>query len=254
LRGLNEDAYAIDARHAFAFVADGMGGHNAGEVASGLVARTLHQGLLDRLRRYRRAIRGMGPARVARKSVAEANRALLKAAAERPDCQGMGTTLALLLLAGDRVALLHIGDSRIYRLRDGKLEQLTRDDSLLADQVQLGLVAAEDANASHNRHLVTAALGRATEPLVHARETAAQADDVYLLCTDGLSDLVEHRDIELIVDRLQTNLALAAEHLVQLANDLGGNDNITVVLARIRSSGIGDGRGLLARLFGWLRR
>ena len=256
LRSLNEDAFAIDTGHGFALVADGMGGHNAGEVASGLVAEVLHKALAERVRRYRSGVRLPRPVQFAEHAVARANRALLKAAASRPDYHDMGTTLALLLLVRDSIVLLHIGDSRIYRLRDGRLEQLSRDDSLLADQLHFGLISADEAMVSHNRHFVTAALGHTATPDLHVQETDVQSGDLYLLCTDGLSDLVDHQDMELIVDRLRTNLPLAAEHLVQLANDLGGNDNITVVLAGVRTaaSGKGGGKGLIARLLRWLGR
>lgn len=256
LRSLNEDAFAIDTDHGFALVADGMGGHNAGEVASRLVTEVLHQALTARVRRFRSGVRLPGPVQFAEHAVARANRALLEAAATRPDYRNMGTTLALLLLVRDRIVLLHVGDSRIYRLRGGGLEQLSRDDSLLADQLQLGLISTAEAKVSHNRHFVTAALGHTSTPDLHVQETDVQCGDIYLLCTDGLSDLVDHQDMELIVDRLRTNLPLAAEHLVQLANDLGGNDNITVVLAGVRTaaSGKGGGKGLIARLLRWLGR
>lgn len=251
LRVLNEDAFAIDSQYGFALVADGMGGHNAGEVASRMAANFLKERLVDKIRHFRRGARQPTPAQFAEQLIREANRAICKTAKSQADYQGMGTTLALAMLAGDSMALLHIGDSRIYRLSKGRLEQLTRDDSLLADQIETGLISAEEAGSSHNRHFVTGALGQNLRPTIHVREVPAEEGDIFLLCTDGLTDLAPPSDIELIIDQLKTNLTMAAEHLVQLANDLGGKDNVTVALARVARQA--PKRGFLAGLFGWLK-
>lgn len=253
MRALNEDAAAVDSAAGIALVADGMGGHQAGEIASRLVRDIVIERLPARVRQFRAGARQPTPPQFAEQVVGEANRAIHAAAQDRPDRAGMGTTLALALFHDHQVALLHVGDSRIYRLRDGRLQQLSRDDSLLRDQVELGLIAAEDARDSHNRHLVTRALGSAAEVAVHRQEESVRRGDVFLLCTDGLSDLVEERDIELIVDRLQTNLPLAASHLIQLANDQGGHDNVSVALVRVLDAGPAAAqKGWFGRLFGWL--
>jgi Serine/threonine protein phosphatase len=166
----------------------------------------------------------------------------------------MGTTLALTLFDEQSAIVAHVGDSRVYRLRDGRLELLTRDDSLLRDQVELGLIAVEDAVDSHNRHLVTQALGIGEQVTVHVRQERLRNGDVFLLCSDGLNDLVEDKDIELIVDSLKTNLPLTARHLVQLANDNGGSDNITVALVRVLDESNPVRRqGWFTRLLGWLQ-
>jgi protein phosphatase len=151
----------------------------------------------------------------------------------------MGTTLALALFHGERVTLAHVGDSRIYRLRDGELQLLTRDDSLLRDQIDLDLIDAQDAGGSHNRHLVTGALGIHEDVALHLQEQDTCDGDLYLLCSDGLHDMVDDADIGLILQALQANLPLAASHLVQLANDLGGHDNISVALVRLQSRAAG---------------
>jgi len=248
VRALNEDAAAVDGDYGIAVVADGMGGHRAGEVASRLALDVVLERLRAKLRQYRAGARRPMPLQFAEQIVGEANRAIYAAAREQAGCSGMGTTLALALFHGQQVALVHVGDSRIYRLRSGRLQLLTRDDSLLRDQVELGLIAAEDAGESHNRHLVTQALGVGTRVTVHGHEEELRSGDVFLLCTDGLNDQVEESDIELIIDSLKTNLPLAASHLVQLANDNGGYDNITVVLVRV-----GDASPAAQRP-GWLRR
>lgn len=253
IRALNEDAFAIDDHHAFALVADGMGGHNAGEVASRIAADFLKERLADKIRQSRKGASQTKPAQFAEQLVSEANRAIHTAAKSQADYAGMGTTLALLMLTGNSVALLHVGDSRIYRLRNGRIEQLTRDDSLLADQIELGLVNPTEADLSHNRHFVTGALGQDLHPKIHVKELPAEEGDIFLLSTDGLTDMVDDSDIELIVDKLKTNMKLAAEHLIQLANDQGGSDNITVALVRV-SKQAEDSGGFLPKLLGWLKR
>ena len=248
VRALNEDAVAVDSEYGIAMVADGMGGHRAGDVASRMALDIVVTRLREKLQQFRAGVLQATPPQFAEKIIGEANTAIHAAADQQTGCSGMGTTLALALFHGRQVTLLHVGDSRIYRLRSGQLNLLTRDDSLLRDQVELGLIAAEDAGDSHNRHLVTQALGAGPQITVHVHEEALHSGDLFLLCTDGLSDLAEERDIELIVDSLQTNLPLAAQHLVQLANDNGGYDNITVALVRV----LDDAPTSAAK--GWLSR
>lgn len=253
MRRLNEDAVAVDGDCGFAVIADGMGGHRAGDVASRMARDIIMERLPAKVRQFRAGARQPMPIQFAEQIVKEANRAIYAAAQSQAGCAGMGTTLAMVLFHGRSVALLHVGDSRIYRLRDGQLELLTRDDSLLHDQVESGMIAVEDVRESHNRHIVTQALGVAAKVAVHLREESVRGGDVFLLCTDGLSDLVEAADIELIVDSLKTNLKLAADHLIQLANDNGGYDNISVALVRVMDDTPSSGRkGWLGRLFGWL--
>lgn len=253
VRTLNEDAVAINAEFGFAMVADGVGGHRAGDVASRMATEIIGERLRSKIQQYRAGATQPTPLQFAEQIIGEANRAIHSMASKQPGCTGMGTTLVLALFYGQKVALLHVGDSRIYRLRNGTLQLLTRDDSLLCDQVDLGLIAAEDAGDSHNRHLVTQALGVGASVPVHLKEEEVRSGDVFLLCSDGLNDLVEESDIELIVDALKTNLALAATHLVQLANDNGGYDNISVALVRVRDTAApSEKKGWFARLFGWL--
>lgn len=253
VRAQNEDAVATDGEFGIAAVADGIGGRRSGEIASRMVADIVLDKLRHQVRKFRDGTRQPMPLQFAEQIVGEANRAVHASAARHPEREGMGTTLALALFHGQRVALLHVGDSRIYRLRDGRLQALTRDDSLLSDQLERGLIAAEDSRGSHNRHLVTQALGVAETVSVRLNEESVRSGDVFLLCTDGLSDLVEAADIELIIDSLKTNLSLAAGQLVQLANDNGGYDNISVVLVRVLEAEAQSARrGWIARLLGRL--
>ena len=245
VRALNEDALAVDAESGFAVVSDGMGGHRAGDVASRLALESV----VEQLRLPSRA---PSPLKFAEQTIVAANFSVLSAARANAGCKGMGATLAMVFMHGQRAILAHVGDSRIYRLRNGTLELLTRDDSLLHDQLEQGLIRIEDAGDSHNRHMVTQALGINEQITVHRHEEEALCGDIYLLCTDGLNDLVDDKDIETIIDALKTNLPLAAFHLVQLANDNGGYDNITVALMRVLDNAPTANRwGWVDRLRNW---
>jgi protein phosphatase len=246
VRQYNEDRIAIDTKSGVVALADGMGGHRAGEVASQMAADIVLAGLRAHLAGPGAAGRQHAPLLAAEQSIKQANRAIFEAAQADAARRGMGTTLALAAFCGDSVVLGHIGDSRIYRLRDGRLQLLTRDDSLLRDQVEIGMITAAEALSSHNRSLVTHALGAVENVEPHMREDEALPDDLFLLCSDGLNDLVGDDDIELIVSSLACNLDLAARILVQTAKDNGGYDNVSVILAR-RTTGNGH-RDWLRRL------
>ena len=245
VRATNEDAVAIDPVRGFAVVADGMGGHRSGEVASQMACTAV----VDRLKAIGRPATRTSM-RFLKELVAGINREI-HAASALPEHRGMGATLALVVTDGARAAWVHVGDSRIYRLRDGQLELLTRDDTLLSDQVAAGLIDVAEVGNSRNRHFVTQALGVASQVTVHGGDEALHEGDLYLLCTDGLNDQVCDDEIALILSSLQTNLPMVAEHLVQLANDCGGYDNVSVALLRVeRPAAPATGRWL-ARLFSW---
>ncbi len=253
IRNLNEDSIATDARLGLLVLADGMGGYKAGNVASELATRSIAEVVSDGLKKNP----GGDAAALIRQAVKAANRLVFdesqqltqRAAGQE---QVMGSTLALLLLHGDRISIAHVGDSRVYRLRRGRLELMTHDHSILQEQIDLGMVSARDAETSHNRHLVTRGLGLKNEVEISMSEGAAQSGDIYLLCSDGLNDMVEDADIELVLDSLQANLPLAARQLVMIANDNGGEDNISVILARVRPQPTASGSigAFFARLFG----
>ena len=231
VRTNNEDAVMVDAAHGVAVLADGMGGYNAGEVASALavdliageMARWLHEASpVATLRDVRRAMEIC---------VDNANRAIFDAATTHAAYAGMGTTLAMAVAHGGKFVIGHVGDSRAYRLREGVLEQLTRDHSLLQEQVDIGLITPEEAAASGNRNLVTRALGVEDTVLLDVREVDVLCDDQLLLCSDGLNDMV--RDDE-IAEILAADVTLDAkcQRLVGLANERGGRDNISVVIVK----------------------
>ena len=254
VRQFNEDSIAFDPERGVVVLADGMGGHRAGEVAGRLATEIILSALQTEGAEFRSTANPHSPLRAVNKSINRANTAVFTAARTHPNYQGMGTTLALALFYDNRVTLAHVGDSRIYRLRDSRLQLLTRDDSLLRDQIELGLIAAADAAESHNRSLVTRALGIEASVSAHVRDDDALPGDVFLLCSDGLNDLVDDADIELILNSLKTNLPLAAGHLVQSAKDNGGYDNVSVILAKVRKAfPAASHAAWLKRLLGWLR-
>jgi PPM family protein phosphatase len=257
VRSHNEDSIAIDAEIGLAVLADGMGGYNAGEVASGIATALISS-------ETREAMTTQSPHEVDRTTgaslatsllrgiIAKANTSIFQSANSQPQYAGMGTTLVVALFCNNQITIAHIGDSRCYRQRGGKLEQVTRDHSLLQEQIDSGLLTKEAAKRSQNKNLVTRALG--IEPGVEAEihTYPAQEGDIYLICSDGLNDMVEDEDIEMTLEALGANLQLASEQLVQMANDNGGRDNISVVLIKVKKDFPAD-EGLFAKFFSWFK-
>ena len=256
LRTVNEDSIVTDGDLGLLVLSDGMGGYQSGDVASSITTQVIAEGLKASLQDP--ANRQRAVSTIVESVVKRANRAIFKEGQRRTETihgsqeQRMGSTLALLLLRDDRITLAHVGDSRIYRLRDHRLELMTHDHSLLQEQIDQGVLTAEAAATSHNRHLVTRALGLQADVDVTLDACEAKAGDLYLLCSDGLNDMVDNDDIELVLDALQANLPLAASQLVMIANDNGGDDNISVILARVGAGGrrAAGKSGLLGWLFG----
>lgn len=232
LRTHNEDAVRINPALGLAILADGMGGYNAGEVASGMVAELLGAALEQRWS-SQGGERREEARTAAIDSIAHANQAVYAAAQSQPQYAGMGTTLVMALFHGEALTVAHVGDSRLYRLRGGELSLLTRDHSLLQEQLDLGIVRAEDARRAQHRNLVTRALGvdPQVEPDVASHET--RPGDIYLLCSDGLNDMVEDAEIAAILRARGADIDAAATALVERANDGGGRDNVSVILVRL---------------------
>jgi protein phosphatase len=241
VRSHNEDSIKVDAEVGLAVLADGMGGYNAGEVASGIAVEMLAKEMREALAVH--AAHQIDPAsgelwaeRLIRENASKANSAIYQAAHSQPQYAGMGTTVVVALFHNDRVSVGHIGDSRLYRLRGEGFEQVTRDHSLLQEQIDSGMITREQARFSQNKNLVTRAVGVDPEVDTEVHSYEARPGDLYLLCSDGLTDMVPDEDIQNVLEMLQTNLPLAAIQLVQLANDAGGRDNISVILIRVRGS------------------
>lgn len=238
VRSNNEDAVLANAKLGLAVLVDGMGGYNAGEVASGMATEALGR-QLEQAFAERSPATAIGPGAVwahekLRESIVHANAMMHAAAASHAKYAGMGTTLVAAQFYDNRVAVAHVGDSRLYRLRDGTLARLTRDHSPLQEQIDSGMLTIEQARHSPNKNLVTRALGVAASVDVELHEHAVLPGDIYLLCSDGLSDMVPDEEIELCLSSLATNLDLCASQLVQTANDNGGGDNVSVILAKVR--------------------
>ncbi|MEQ1555678.1 MAG: Stp1/IreP family PP2C-type Ser/Thr phosphatase [Gallionella sp.] len=240
VRSHNEDSVSVDAGAGLVVLADGMGGYNAGEVASGIAISVTTTEIARRLKLESAAAKTDKSAQaqdnaviLLRNNIQKANSSIYHASQSQPQYAGMGTTIVAGLFYDNRVAVAHIGDSRMYRLRGGKLTAVTRDHSLLQEQIDSGLISVADARFSKNKNLVTRAVGidPAVEPEIHVYPV--QIGDVYLLCSDGLNDMVEDADIESAVYAMQANLPLAAEQLIQMANDNGGRDNVSVILVKI---------------------
>jgi PPM family protein phosphatase len=238
VRGHNEDSVFANAPLGLAILADGMGGYNAGEVASGMATTLLSSGFEAAFNQKPLhefdATSGQSYAhRLMRKEIAASNVAIFQAAERQPQYAGMGTTLVTALFHNDQVTVAHIGDSRLYCLRGEQFSQLTRDHSLLQEQIDRGLITPKNARRSQNKNLVTRALG--VDPVVDTEihDYPVLPGDIYLLCSDGLNDMLEDEEIHLTLQSLASNLELAALQLIQKANNNGGRDNISVVLVKI---------------------
>lgn len=237
-RSNNEDSVAIEESASLAVLADGMGGYNAGEVASGMAANFIK----TELGRWLIEASGHATDADVRRAmdicVDNANRAIFNAANSNPQYAGMGTTLVVAVFRGQRLLLGHVGDSRAYRLRNGHLQQVTRDHSLLQEQIDAGLISQEQAAFSSNKNLVTRAVGVEDTVLLEMHLHDVQPGDIYLMCSDGLSDMLDDSAIEQLLMSAQT-LEEVATGLIAAANDAGGKDNIAVVLARASAGGAG---------------
>ena len=226
----NEDSVCTDDEVALAVLADGMGGYNAGEVASHM-ATSFIRAELGRWLRESGSASDTEVRRAMDICVDNANRAIFNAANSNPQYAGMGTTLVLAVFRGARLLVGHVGDSRAYRLRAGQLQQITRDHSLLQEQIDAGLITPEQAAFSANKNLVTRAVGVEDAVLLETHMHSVQPGDVLLLCSDGLSDMVDEAGIVQLL-QLHASLAAAGTALIAAANDAGGKDNISLILAR----------------------
>ncbi len=223
-RSNNEDRYFTDKQYGLFIVADGMGGHLAGEVASQIAVETVCQAL--------QGVVESNPHKQLDLAVEKANRAVELAAKGNPTRHGMGTTLSILLLHQQRGYLAHIGDSRIYRLHNQKLEQLSDDHSLIGQQLQQGIITAEQAKISSLRNILLQAIGITPQLNISRKNFAVMETDQFLLCSDGLTDMVSDAEIEVLLNRPET-INSRCESLIRAAIAAGGKDNITAVLLQI---------------------
>jgi protein phosphatase len=257
VRDHNEDAVFANPARGFAILADGMGGYNAGEVASGMATMIMSAELEAAFAAGRpddlESPDGQSFAqRCLLDTVAAANSAIYTAAESQAQYAGMGTTLVTALFHDNRVTVAHIGDSRLYRLRGEELSVITRDHSLLQEQLDSGLITPDEARFSQNKNLVTRALG--VDPIVEAEinDYPVLPGDLYLLCSDGLNDMVEDEEIALALRTLSANLELAATQLIQMANDNGGRDNVSVILVKVLCA-LPAARGWRSKFTAWFK-
>lgn len=247
MRENNEDAYSFDEAAGIAVLADGMGGYNAGEVASSMASNIIKTEMTRWLAEAGSAASVQDMRRALEICVSNANTAVFRAAHDNSQYSGMGTTLVAGVFRGNDLIMGHIGDSRCYRLRKGELAQITRDHSLLQEQIDAGLLTPEQAALSMNKNLVTRALGVDDAVLLEVHEHVVEPGDSYLMCSDGLSDMVRDADIAKIL-QLPLNPEQKVKTLVDTANSHGGRDNITVLLVQVEAGP--EKRGLMARLLG----
>ncbi len=249
----NEDSTASDLSKGLVIVADGMGGYKAGEVASAIAAtsilhdikkglETLKPGQIDEKSGYSQE------AMLIKEAVIRANSTIYSTAQDDEQCRGMGTTVVMCLFHDGIVSVAHVGDSRLYRLRDDNFEQVTKDHSLIQEVIDRGLYTPEEAAVNTPKNLVTRALGIDSEVKVDILEEQVREGDIYLLCSDGLNDMVNDEEIHLTLSKYSANLVQAAQELVHLANSKGGKDNISVILIRVKES-FSESEGIIKQLF-----
>ncbi len=220
VREHNEDAIAWNAEQGWAVLADGMGGHHAGEVASAIAVEVIGAQLQQ-----------SRDATVLQAAVEQANLAIHQQAIGQPRLHTMGTTVVAVSLHGRSLHCAHVGDSRLYRFRDSELQQLSRDHSLVQELLDEGMLDAEQARCSEQKNVITRALGLEARVEVEMSEDRTVAGDCYLLCSDGLSDRL--RDEEIAVLLAGEALPQVARSLIDAANVCGGEDNISVIIIRV---------------------
>lgn len=236
-RDHNEDSYLVDDEANLYVVADGMGGHLGGEMASMLAVTTIQNSVRDERRTvvngkaYKGAIEQHPALMMLPKAVKKACAAIFKKAQEVPELQGMGTTVTGVAFIDNFAFFGHVGDSRAYLIRDGRIEQLSEDHSLVNEQLKAGLITPEQARMSRFKHIITRSVGFEEDVAVDTMVVPTQEGDLYVLCSDGLANLVSTTEIR---DAIYENfLRDVPRALISLANERGGDDNITVVVAYV---------------------
>lgn len=232
VRSSNEDHFGAFDDLTLYVVADGMGGHAAGEVASLMAVQAVHDAFLEAVSDSTLPSgREYDPSRRLVWAIEQANQRIYTAGAENQALAGMGTTVAAVWVDSDAAYVAHVGDSRVYRLRGTTLEQVTADHSLINDYLSRGIMTPDEAAAHPMKHVLIRALGTAPSVSVDIRRIALQPNDLFLLCSDGLSNVVPVEELAALLSKPdRTNLSTQSEALIDAANRHGGLDNITAVL------------------------
>ena len=237
VRDHNEDAIGCDENIGLAVLADGMGGHRGGEMASAITVSTILETVTDKLKKINPGNTdeetGYSLESLAvHQAVALANKNVHDSSEANAQYRGMGTTVVVTLFYDDRFTVAHVGDSRLYRLRDLELEQITRDHSLMQELIDRGFYTPEQARNSLNKNLVTRAIGIDQNVQIDVQEDIAMSGDIYLLCSDGVTDMIEDHLIKSTMLDNENNLERAVTEIIRLANEHGGKDNISALLVK----------------------
>jgi len=254
VREHNEDTIGTDQDIGLVVLADGMGGYKAGEVASGIAVRTVMSLLKDAVEREDLSLRDPSsslsrPGILLRDAITRANKIIYQTARSQANCEGMGTTVVAGLFFDDKLTIAHVGDSRLYRLRGTEFSQVTQDHSLMQELIARGFYTPEEGQRATAKNYVTRALGVENAVEVDVTEIPVEKGDAFLLCSDGLSDMVDDDDIKLTISTFGDNLQTLARQLVLLGNDNGGRDNISVVVVKVLEA-FPARRGMVERFLG----
>ncbi|MBE9564770.1 MAG: Stp1/IreP family PP2C-type Ser/Thr phosphatase [Proteobacteria bacterium] len=237
VRDHNEDAIGCDENIGLAVLADGMGGHRGGEMASAITVSTVLETVTEKLKKLKTgdtddetgySVESL----VVHEAVTLANKNVHDSSEANAQYRGMGTTVVVTLFYDNRFTVAHVGDSRLYRLRDMELEQVTRDHSLMQELIDRGFYTPEQARNSLNKNLVTRAIGIDASVVIDIQEDIAMVDDLYLLCSDGVTDMIEDHLIKTAMLDNFDDLDKAATEIIRLANEHGGKDNISALLIK----------------------
>lgn len=237
VRDHNEDTIISDEDIALAILADGMGGHRGGEMASAIAVSTIRELVTENIKKINSGDTDeetgySAESVVILEAVTQANTNVHASSEENAQYRGMGTTVVVVLFYDNRFTVAHVGDSRLYRLRDHELEQITRDHSLMQELIDRGFYTPEQARKSLNKNLVTRAIGIDSKVQVDIQEDIAMPGDIYLLCSDGVSDMLEDHLIESAMIDNSNDLEKAAAEIIRLSNEHGGKDNISALLVK----------------------
>jgi PPM family protein phosphatase len=236
VRPLNEDAVGADPDSGLFILADGLGGYNAGEIASTMAVSTLLAELPADLEAARAGGSPFDPEKVLRERLIAMNSTIFRAALNSSAFEGMATTIVVAWLLGDRLWVAHTGDSRLYRVRNGQLEQLTRDHSFSQELLDAGMVTEEEARLLPAKNLVTRALGASAEVDPEVRDYPLKSGDVLMMCSDGLTEMINFAEIGQKLVSCKADVQESARQLVDMANEAGGRDNVSVVVVGVQEA------------------
>ena len=255
-RDINQDSMSFSKQKQLAILCDGMGGAQAGEIASAMAVTMVMEGLTQNINRINTTDINIETGlpllcSLIETQVQAANTAIFDASKENPQFQGMGTTIVVAMIENDHIHTAHVGDSRLYRLRDMELEQMTEDHSLVHELVKKGFYTPEEAEKADNKNIITRALGTTAAVRVDIHQDIIYEDDLYLLCSDGVSDMISDDEIQQILMMDHNNLQDCVSSIITAANNGGGRDNITAILIRVGKKDVAD-QGLFNKVSGWL--